>query len=147
MSKPIVHAESSARKFGGVATDYLDIHAYMDSSKQAIPSNIHRALTHNSWFVLNVLVRVFGEYITNSEGKLVSVQEVGFQHCEEDLGCVPTAQDYFESTTYEPWMHGQGRPPSFKSIERMKNKVQEIDETKLKSIESTLSNLQRILRD
>lgn len=131
MSKPDVHARSSARKYGGLLEDYLEIHAYMDSSKQAIPSNIHRALTHNSWFILNVLVKVFGEYITNSDGKKVSVQEIGIQHCQEDLGCVPTAQDYFMSCEYQPWMHGEGRPPSFQPILRSrKNLIDKIKATK-----------------
>lgn len=147
MSKPDVHAKSSARKFGGVLEDYLEIHAYMDSSKQAIPSNIHRALTHNSWFILNVLVKVFGEYITNSDGKKVSVQEVGMQHCQEDLGCVPTAQDYFMSCEYQPWMHGEGRPPSYQPILASRKKlIQKINATK-EEASTEQKEEQRILRD
>ena len=46
--KPIIHAESSARKFGGQPEDYLEIHNFMDSSKSVIADNRHRALTHNT---------------------------------------------------------------------------------------------------
>ena len=44
MSKPITHAESSARRYGGVAADYLPIHDFMDSSKSALPTPSLRAL-------------------------------------------------------------------------------------------------------
>ncbi len=36
MAHPIKHAESSARRFGGKAEDYLAIHNWFDESK-AIP--------------------------------------------------------------------------------------------------------------
>lgn len=62
MAKPIVHARSSARRFGGVAEDYLEIHDLMDSSKSAFPDNRHRALTHNSWFFF-IVERIFGHEI------------------------------------------------------------------------------------
>lgn len=51
MSKPIRHAISSAKQFGGVAEDYLPIHDFMDSSKSAFADNRHRVLTHNAWFI------------------------------------------------------------------------------------------------
>lgn len=58
MSKPYIHAQSSVRKFGGKIEDYEPIHAFMDCSKGAIADNRHRALTHNSWFLSNILERV-----------------------------------------------------------------------------------------
>lgn len=62
MAHPITHAESSARRYGGVPEDYLEIHDFMDSSKAAFPDNRHRALTHTSWFIF-VVERVFGHEI------------------------------------------------------------------------------------
>lgn len=51
MSKPMVHAESSVRKWGGKPEDYMPIHNLMDSSKGTIADSRHRALTHNTWFI------------------------------------------------------------------------------------------------
>lgn len=46
--KPIVHAQISAKKFGGKTEDYIKIHNMMDSSKSSFPDNRHRAIFHNS---------------------------------------------------------------------------------------------------
>lgn len=62
MAHPVTHAESSARRFGGVPEDYLEIHDLMDSSKSAFPDNRHRALTHNNWFFF-VVEKIFGHEI------------------------------------------------------------------------------------
>lgn len=121
MSKPWIHAKSSARKYGGKPEDYLEIHNFLDSSKGAIPSNIHRALTHTSWFLSNVLEKVFGVVMVNSDGKEFSVRSVGEQHVVEDLGFIPTPQDYFDGCEYKDWMHGRGVPPSMAHIVKNKN--------------------------
>lgn len=117
MSKPMVHAESSARKWGGIAADYMPIHNFMDSSKSAMPDNRHRALTHNSWFigVGGPLELIFGHEITNSDGRRVSVRDIGEQHVLEDFGMkfIPTAQDYLQEVEFKDWMqNGRGEPPS-----------------------------------
>ena len=118
MAKPYKHAESSARQYEGSPEDYLAIHDLMDSSKGAIPSNIHRALTHTSWFLSTILEKIFGTNITNSEGKLVSVRSIGEQHILEDFGFIPTPQDFFENCEYQDWMHGRGLPPSMKCMKK-----------------------------
>lgn len=120
MAKPIVHAESSARQFGGVAEDYLPIHDLMDSSKGAIPDNRHRALTHTSWFLSTILERIFGPTITNADGKRVSVRAIGEQHIREDYGgIIPTAQDFLAVMDLEPWMSRGPRGPVPPSAERV----------------------------
>lgn len=122
MSKPFIHAKSSARKYGGVPEDYLPIHNLMDSSKGAIPDNRHRALTHNSWFISagGPLELIFGVVIKNSDGKEVSVRDIGEQHILEDFGnrFIPTVQDYLAEMEYKLWMNnGAGEcPPSHKKI-------------------------------
>lgn len=130
MSKPIIHAQSSARKWGGVPEDYLEIHQLMDSSKGAIADNRHRALTHTSWFLSVILERVFGVTITNSNGKQVSVRDIGEQHILEDFGnkFIPTAQDYLQGIPFEDWMqNGKGVPPSSKMLdEKRKTKIRTI---------------------
>ena len=49
MSKPIVHAQSAAKKFGGTANDYLSIEEMIDSSKSSFGDNRHRAIFHSSF--------------------------------------------------------------------------------------------------
>lgn len=119
--KPYIHAELNVKKWGGKVEDYLPIHDFMDSSKGAIPDNRHRCLTHNSWFVQpdGVLERVFGKIIVNSDGKNVSVRDIGEQHILEDFGMkyIPTAQDYIENMEFKDWMqNGKGFPTSHTKI-------------------------------
>ncbi len=127
MSKPWIHAESSARRFGGKPEDYLEIHNLMDSSKGAICDNRHRALTHNAWFLSVILERIFGVVITNSDGRRVSVRDVGEQHVSEDFRnrFIPSAQDYLAEMEMKGWMNnGVGVPPSFQKIEdKLKTKL------------------------
>lgn len=125
MSKPWIHALSSARKFGGKPEDYLPIHNLMDSSKATIADSRHRALTHNSWFVGTVLELVFGTVFTNSDGKTVSTRDIGEQHVLEDFGqrFIPSAQDYLQEIEFKDWMlNGKGSPPSFAKIAARKHK-------------------------
>jgi hypothetical protein len=97
---PFIHAELSAKRFGGVPEDYLDIHELMDSSKAAFPNNAHRVLTHNSWFVVTILPKVFGHQRTNSAGKKYNVKDVGEYHILEDfkMKFIPSVQDYLENS-------------------------------------------------
>lgn len=133
MSKPWIHAKSSARLFGGKPEDYIAIHNLMDSSKSAMPDNRHRALTHNSWFIGTdgILERVFGVVITNSDGKEVNVRDIGEQHVVEDFGhrFIPTVQDYLQEMEFKDWMqNGKGCPPSHaKILQRHRDKIRKID--------------------
>lgn len=53
------HAVSSARRFGGEADEYLEVHNFMDSSKSAWADQRHRAILHNS-FGIYVTEELFG---------------------------------------------------------------------------------------
>lgn len=134
MSKPWIHAMASAKKFGGKPEDYIDIHNLMDSSKGCIGDNRHRALTHNSWFIAadGPLERIFGVVITNSDGRSVSVRDVGEQHILEDFGMrfIPTPQDYLQEMEPLPWMNNDrnSAPPSSKKIRGIKRaRVRTVD--------------------
>lgn len=132
MAKPYVHAKSSARQFGGIPDDYIEIHNFLDCSKGTIADNRHRALTHNAWFLSNVLERVkFANScdptpdnrfptIINSDGNEVSVREIGEQHVLEDyrLRYIPSAQDFLQEIEFQPWMNNglKGAPPSFAKV-------------------------------
>lgn len=119
MAKPMLHAEQSARKRGGVPEDYIEIHDFMDSSKAVFADNRHRALTHNSWFIF-VVERVFGHTIENSGGMNISVRDICEQHVLEDFGgkYIPTAADYLEGMEFQPWMNNgvEGVPSSQRKI-------------------------------
>lgn len=116
MAKPYFHAQSSAKKYGGVWEDYMEIHEFMDSSKAAFPDNRHRALTHNAWFIGVVLPRVFGEtFRRKSDNKVVCTRDIGEQHCLEDykFKFIPSAQDFLQEMEFLPWMqNGMGEVPS-----------------------------------
>jgi len=116
---PYIHAELSAKRFGGVPQDYIDIHELMDSSKAAYSNNAHRILTHNSWFVVTILPKVFGHMRTNSEGKKYPVKDVGEYHILEDfkMRFIPTVQDYIEDMGVPDWVNNGGGVPN-----RLKNK-------------------------
>jgi hypothetical protein len=126
MSKPWIHAKNSVKKFGGQPEDYLPIHNLMDSSKDCIGDNRHRCLTHNSWFIGadGPLEKIFGPIIINSDGREVSVRDIGEQHILEDFGMkfIPTAQDYLQEIEIKNWMNNgrEGIPDSFKKIEKTK---------------------------
>lgn len=123
MAIPYIHALSSAKRFGGVPEDYIDIHELMDSSKACVSNNGHRVLTHNSWFVVTILPKVFGHQRRNSDGKAYNVKDVGEYHILEDykMRFIPTPQDYLEHLDVQPWMNNGGDVPN-----RLKNKKQQI---------------------
>ena len=130
MSKPWIHALSSACRFGGRPEDYIEIHNLLDSSKGTIADSRHRALTHTAWFLSTILERVFGVVITNSEGKKVSVRDVGEQHVLEDFRgrYIPSAQDYLQEIEVKEWMvSGKGQPPSSAKLYRIKLKDRRVD--------------------
>ncbi len=80
---PQIHAELSAKRFGGKPNDYIDIHILLDSTKSTFPDNRHRAITHNSWFTTTILPLIFGQTRTNSDNKEYNVKDVGEYHILE----------------------------------------------------------------
>jgi hypothetical protein len=106
MAHPLQHAESSARKFGGKPEDYIEIHNWFDESKAFLADFRHSALRHHSEGVF-LCEQIFGITITNSEGKQVPVRYIGELHVKEDLGRIPTAQDWLSQIRPQLWMYGQ----------------------------------------
>ena len=103
MAHPYDHARSSARRFGGEPEAYLPLHNWFDESKKMYCSWRHRALRHHAEGIF-MLEAIFGVTITNSEGKKVPTRLIGEQHVKEDLGWIPTMQDWFKHLAHEPWM-------------------------------------------
>jgi hypothetical protein len=103
--KPLVHARISAKRYGGVAEDYLAVHDFIDHSKAAIPDMRHRAMLHHAWGIY-LAERVFGTAIVNSAGKQVSVRDIAEDHVKEDLGFIPTLEQWLKGLPMEKWMSG-----------------------------------------
>jgi hypothetical protein len=106
MAHPFEHAQSSARKFGGKPEDYLAIHRWFDESKAFFPDFRHRALRHHTEGIF-LAERIFGVALENSESEQVPVRYIGEQHVKEDLGRIPTAQDWLSQVKPAPWMYGR----------------------------------------
>jgi hypothetical protein len=106
--KPWLHAKSSARRWGGEPSDYILIHDFLDSSKAAHASVKHRAILHSAFGVF-IAERVFGHNIVNSAGREVSVRDIAEQHVLEDLGTIPSLDDWLDAMELQPWMGGPSR--------------------------------------
>jgi hypothetical protein len=94
MSKPFVHAISSAKRHGGLPEHYISLHDFMDTSKgSGLADNRHRALTHNAWFIApgGPLERVFGHVLeipTEEHGMVgneLQVLEEKVRYHEEEI--------------------------------------------------------------
>lgn len=131
MSHPNVHAKSSARKFGGKMEDYLAIHDWFDDSKSHMADMRHRALKHHSAGIYEA-ERVFGNSIINSEGKEVFVRYIGEQHVLEDLGFIPSLEDWFENMEMQKWM--QSRDMRIHKANKAKDKLPKSMKDKIKEI-------------
>lgn len=101
--KPHLHANASVGLYGGKPEDYLPIHDFIDSSKAHLADVRHRAIFHHS-FGIFICEKVFGTTITNSAGKQVSVRDIAEEHILQDLGRIPSVQDYLRNMKIQPWM-------------------------------------------
>jgi hypothetical protein len=50
---------------------------------------------------------VFGAFIVNSEGKKIETRYIVINHIKEDLGFVPTIEQWVSCLPFKPWMGGQ----------------------------------------
>lgn len=106
MAQSQVHAEASARHFGGKPDDYIAIHEWIDRFKSMVGDVTHRQYLHNSagpWMVQDV----FGRTITNSDGRQIVVREIAENHIVEDLGWIPSPADWSACMTCKVWMGGK----------------------------------------
>jgi hypothetical protein len=115
--KPLHHANSSVRKYGGCVDDYIKIHSLIDYPKIAYAHVRHRAVFHNTlgpW----IAEQVFGEYLTNSDGRDISVRQIAEDHVVEDVGFIPTLEKWLSKLPIENWMD---------RVSNMKNSKKVID--------------------
>lgn len=103
--KPYLHSRIHAKKFGGKPEDYEDIDDFIDSSKSACSDVRHRAILHSAWGCF-VVERVFGRVRQNSEGRTYSPRDIAEEHILQDLGFIPTMEQYLNNMQICDWMSG-----------------------------------------
>lgn len=120
---PIVHSHNSIKRFGGNEDEdfhkYLAIHKKMDCSKAYFSDNRHRVLTHHMFWVNEVMLPIFGDYIILENTKKVSVKDICEQHILEDfrMKFIPSVHDYLSEVEMKRWMqNGAGVPDSAKKL-------------------------------
>ena len=104
--KPFLHGKVSGKKLGGKPEDYQAIHDWFDQTKAHFPDMRHRAILHSS-FGIYLCEQMFGEGITNSDGLHVSVRDIAEQHVIDDMGRIPTLQDYLNEMPFYDWLGGR----------------------------------------
>lgn len=102
---PHIHSRIHAKKFGGVPEDYLPLDEFIDCSKTHMPDIRHRSILHSSFGIL-MAEKVFGAVIINSERKKICVRELVIDHIQQDLGFIPTMEQYLNNMQIQPWMSG-----------------------------------------
>lgn len=103
--KPYLHGRIHAKKYGGTSEDYSDIDDFIDSSKSSVPDIRHRAIFHSS-FGCYVVEQMFGRTRINSDGKEYSPRDVAEDHILQDLGFIPTMEQYLNNMSIQAWMSG-----------------------------------------
>lgn len=124
--KPYIHAKNSVKRYGGKIEDYMPIHDFFDSTKSAFADARHRAILHSS-FGIFLVEKVFGTTMTNSDGKVVSVRDIGEDHVIEDLGSIPTIEQWLCNLPIQDWMLAKGQG---KFVNRSKVKFDPVKDTK-----------------
>ncbi len=76
-------------------------------SKREISCSLLRALRHHSEGIF-MLEASFGTTLKLSTGQVIPTRWVGEQHVKEDLGFIPSMQDWFKHIRPQAWM---GRTP------------------------------------
>lgn len=91
--KPLQHAQISQKKHGGKWQDYIEIHNFLDSSKAACAHFKHRFFLHHAEGI-ELGVKVFGQDLVNSDGKVVETRQILTEHLIEDIGRIVTVEDW-----------------------------------------------------
>jgi hypothetical protein len=116
--KPWEHAKHSVKKWGGTPEEYMAIHDFIDSSKAHFPDMRHRALLHSSFgificekvFGTNIKLKPFSKWENGHKvtymDRLVSVRDIAEVHVLQDMGNIPTVQDYLEGMPMYDWLGG-----------------------------------------
>ena len=117
---PYHHSLSSVKKFGGTWEDYIGIENWFDETKSHFGDYRHRAIRHHSEGIF-LAEKIFGIILKNSDGKIVTVREIGELHVKEDCGFIPSIKDWLQCIKPAPWMRGVGK------IETIKGNIYELE--------------------
>jgi len=99
MAHPVIHAKSSAKKFGGKWEDYIHLHNWLDETKAWVGNQNHRMFRHHSEGIFE-MEKIFGQTFLNSDNKIVYVRYVGEQYVREDcFNYIPSAHDWVKAFT------------------------------------------------
>lgn len=134
MANPLIHSKSSVKRFGGKVEDYLPIHILLDSPKTTMNNNTSRMLTHNIWFCYEIIPKIFGYNIINSDSKSIDTVDIAMLHIAEDFRFkgIPTVQDYLENMVVQPWMNNGVKPiPSVEAQQSVKELLERINQEQL----------------
>lgn len=106
-----LHAQASARKFGGTPEDFLPIHQWIDQFKSTFGDVRHRALLHHAkgpWMAQEVFgVAIEIDRKDGSGKKKVMVRDIAENHIVEDLGWLPSPSDWLSCMECKVWMGGR----------------------------------------
>ena len=107
MAHAVMHAKSSVKKYGGLYTDYLPLHEWMDESKLWMPTSTHRLFRHHTMGI-HEGEKKFGTHFANSDGKIVYTRYILTDHIKEDcFNYVPTPYEWImalEAKEKPMWM-------------------------------------------
>lgn len=110
MAQSWLHAQASARHFGGSPEDYIAIHEWIDQFKGAFGDVRHRAFLHHArgpWMAQEVFGRTIEVVLSDGTAKRVVVRDIAENHIVEDLGCIPSPGDWAECMNCHVWMGGK----------------------------------------
>ena len=95
----VIHSDISSKRWGAPAENFLEIHNFIDSSKEIESSNLHRAATHHLAFVRNVMIPIFGHTIHTSNDRKVNLKDCIEQDhilCDFANRYLPSLGDYVQ---------------------------------------------------
>jgi hypothetical protein len=105
-----LHAQASAKKFGGTPEDYLPIHEWVDQFKATLGDVRHRAMLHHSkgpWMAQEVFGRFIEIEKKTGGKKKIMVRDIAENHIFEDLGWLPSPADWMACMECKAWMGGR----------------------------------------
>lgn len=103
MANCYYHSVSSVKKWGGKVEDYQPIHDWMDESKKLTTHFAHRLLRHHAEGCF-AAEKEFGHTIKNSDNKAIPVRLIVEKHIIEDLGFIPSFDDWIKNVRIASWM-------------------------------------------
>lgn len=100
---PFDHALKSADLFGAEPEIFMPIHQWLDESQYFFPDYRHQYFRHHTLGIVTC-TKVFGTFLALPNGTKVPVAEIAKQHIQDDLGFIPTPDQWGENIRPQPWM-------------------------------------------